>query len=88
MGTVLPWLVVVSWMSAMFAWSSLLSLHGSSAHTSEVILRYLAHIGEYAVLTVLLWSGVQRYTGNRMRAWLSAALVAVLYLLLDDWHQA
>jgi hypothetical protein len=42
------------------------------------VLRKLAHIGAYAVLTVLLWWALQMYTSSKVRAWLLAALAAAL----------
>lgn len=88
MSAIMWWLLVVGWMSTMFAVSSLLSLHVSVAHSYDVVLRNLAHIGEYAVLTALLWWGLQRYLGRRRRVWLVAALAAALYGLVDEWHQS
>jgi hypothetical protein len=75
-------------MSAMFALSSIPSLHVPLAHSYDFVLRKVAHIGEYAVLTALLWWALQTYTGSRVRAWLLAALAAVLYGVSDEWHQS
>jgi hypothetical protein len=88
MGTIIRWLMVVGWMSAMFALSSVLSLQGPFTHSSDFIFRTLAHIGEYAVLTALLGWGLQRSMGRTVRAWLFAALAAALYGVSDAWHQA
>jgi VanZ family protein len=85
---IIRWLFVVLWMSAMFALSSIPSLHIPFAHSYDFVLRKVAHIGEYAVLTAVLWWALQRYTGSRVWAWLLAALAAVLYGVSDEWHQS
>jgi VanZ family protein len=85
---IIRWLCVVLWMSAIFALSSIPSLHVPFAHSSDFVLRKLAHIGAYAVLTALLWWAFQRYTGRKVRSWLFAALAAALYGIADEWHQS
>jgi hypothetical protein len=44
--------------------------------------------GAYAVLTALLWWAFQGHTGSKVRAWLFAALAAVLCGISDEWHQS
>jgi VanZ family protein len=87
MAAIMRWLAVVLWMSVIFALSSIPSLQVPFAHTYDFLLRKGAHIGEYAVLTVLLWWALQRYTSSRRQAWLLAVLAAVLYSVSDEWHQ-
>jgi VanZ family protein len=81
------WLVVVLWITVIFVVSSIPSLHVPFAHSYDFLLRKLAHIGAYAVLTVVLSWAFQMYTDSRIRAWLLAAFVAVLYGVSDEWHQ-
>jgi VanZ family protein len=88
MAAIIPWLLVVCWMGVIFALSSIPSLRVPFAHSYDFVLRKLAHIGEYAVLTVLLLRAFQRHTSSRVRAWLFAALAAALYGLSDEWHQS
>jgi VanZ family protein len=88
MAAIIRWLLVVFWMSAIFALSSIPSLQVPFAHSYDFVLRKLAHISEYAVLTILLWWALQLYTGSRVQAWLLAALAAALYGLSDEWHQS
>ena len=88
MNAILRWLVVVLWMSVIFVLSSIPSLHVPFAHSYDFLLRKLAHIGEYAVLTVLLSWAFHMYIDSRIRAWLLAALAAVLYGVSDEWHQS
>jgi VanZ family protein len=85
---IIRWFVVAFWMSVIFVLSSIPSLHVPFAHSYDFLLRKLAHIGEYAVLTVALSWAFQMYTGSRVRAWLLAALAAALYGVSDEWHQS
>jgi VanZ family protein len=85
---IIRWFVVVLWMGVIFVLSSIPSLHVPFAHSYDFVLRKLAHIGEYAVLTVVLFWALQMYTDSRTRAWLLAALVAILYAVSDEWHQS
>jgi VanZ family protein len=82
------WFVVVFWMSVIFVLSSIPSLHVPFAHSYDFLLRKLAHIGEYAILTVVVSWALQMHTSSRIRAWLLAALAAALYGVSDEWHQA
>jgi VanZ family protein len=84
---IIRWLVVVLWMSVIFLLSSIPSLDIPFAHSYDFLLRKVAHIGEYAVLTVVLSWALQMYTDSRIRAWMLAALAAVLYGVSDEWHQ-
>jgi VanZ family protein len=88
MGAIIRWLMVVVWMCTIFVLSSIPSLHVPFAHTYDFLLRKLAHIGEYGVLTALFWWAFQMYPGSRRRAWLLAALASALYGVSDEWHQS
>jgi VanZ family protein len=88
MSAIIRWLMVVVWMSAIFILSSFSSLHVPLAHTYDFLLRKLAHIGEYGVLTALFWWTFRMYTGSRGRAWLLAAVASALYAVSDEWHQS
>jgi VanZ family protein len=83
----LRWSAVLLWAGMIFALSSLPSLQSPFAPAYDFVLRQLAHIGEFTVLTVLLWWAFQMYTGRRVQAWLLAVLAAVLYSVSDEWHQ-
>jgi VanZ family protein len=85
---IIRWLGVVFWMSVIFVLSSIPSLHIPFAHSYDFLLRKLGHIGEYAVLTVVLSWAFHMYTGSRLRAWLLAALAAALYGVSDEWHRS
>jgi VanZ like family len=73
------WLPVLAWAAVIFAFSSVPDL-GTGLGGWDLVLRKIAHAGEYAVLGALL----ARATG---RPWLAAAL-GVLYAVSDEVHQA
>jgi hypothetical protein len=87
MAAIIRWLFVVCWMGVIFALSPIASLQIPFAHSYDFVLSKLAHIGEYAILTVLLWWALQMHTSSKVRAWLFAALAAALYGVSDEWHQ-
>ena len=69
----------VAWMVLIFVLSA---QSGDVRHTdSEIVLRKLAHIGEYLVLTLLLARALPRHAISFV------ALVAVVYATTDEWHQ-
>jgi VanZ family protein len=84
---IIRWFVVVFWMSVIFMLSSIPSLHVPFAHSYDFLLRKLAYIGEYAILTIAFSWAFEMYTSSRRRAWLLAALAATLYAISDEWHQ-
>ena len=72
------WVPVVAWATVIFALSS---LPGSSTELStwEVVLRKVAHVTEYAVLTTLLCRALRRIV--------PAVVLAALYAVTDEVHQ-
>jgi VanZ family protein len=72
------WLPVVLWAAVIFALSSVPSLD-SGLGVWDLILRKLAHTGEYALLAALLFRALAR-------PWL-AFLAALAYAASDELHQ-
>jgi hypothetical protein len=68
MAAIIRWLFVVCWMGVIFALSPIASLQIPFAHSYDFVLRKLAHIDEYAILTVLLWWALQMHTSSKVRA--------------------
>jgi VanZ family protein len=80
----LPPLVV---MGAIFFLSAQSS---SGSHTVvELILRKLAHVTEYAVLTLCWWRALSglRVSGSNRRRVLLAVCLALAYSASDEFHQ-
>jgi VanZ family protein len=70
---------VAAWAAVIFALSSVPSL-GTGLGTWDLVLRKLAHMGEYAILGALLVRAVGR-------PWPAVALGA-LYAVSDEVHQS
>ena len=75
------WLVVVVWMGLIFAVSAQPSLPEAPDPLFDTLLKKLAHMTEYAILCLLLWSALPAET-----PWWAWA-VAVLYAVSDEVHQ-
>jgi VanZ family protein len=73
------WLPVVAWAALIFAFSSVPDL-GTGLGGWDLLLRKIAHAGEYAVLGALL----VRAAG---RPWVAVAL-GVAYAISDEIHQS
>jgi VanZ family protein len=84
---VVPWCAVVPWMGVIFALSAIPSFASPLAPVYDFMLRKLAHMAVYAVLTVLLFRVLRRHVASNTRALLLAVLVAGLYACSDEWHQ-
>ena len=72
------WAPVVGWAALIFALSSIPDL-GTGLGTWDLVLRKVAHAGEYAILGALLLRATRRLP-------LSLA-VGVLYAVSDELHQ-
>jgi VanZ family protein len=78
------WLPPIVWMAVIFTFSS---LHGGGhLPAAEVVLRKLAHVSEYFVLTALLLRALRR--SQVAAAWAVAAAAALVYAASDEWHQS
>jgi len=74
------WLPVAAWAALIFALSSIPSL-GTGLGTWDLVLRKLAHVGEYAILGALLLRALGR---QRLAA---AFALGVAYAVTDEYHQ-
>jgi len=81
------WCAVALWMGLIFALSSVPSLTIPGGPIVNLVLRKLAHFGEFAVLTGLLWWALRIHVPNPLQAGLLAVLTAVLFACSDEWHQ-
>lgn len=72
------WLPVVIWAAVIFGFSSIPSL-GTDLGVWDTVLRKLAHLGEYAVLGVLLARALRRTA--------PALVLGSLYAVTDELHQ-
>jgi VanZ family protein len=81
------WMAVVFWMGVIFALSATPSLASPFEPVYDFILRKLAHLTVFAVLTVLLFRAFRLHVAGPTHAWLLAMLAAALYACSDEWHQ-
>jgi VanZ family protein len=81
------WMAVVFWMGVIFAFSATPSLASPFEPVYDFILRKLAHLTVFAVLTVLLFRAFRLHVARPTYAWLLAMFVAALYACSDEWHQ-
>jgi VanZ family protein len=81
------WTAVVFWMGVIFALSAMPSLVSPFEPTYDFILRKLAHVTVYVVLTLLVYGALRAHMARSARVWMLAMLIAVLYACLDEWHQ-
>jgi VanZ family protein len=78
------WLPPLAWMAIIFAFSA---RHGGGhLPAAEVVLRKLAHVAEYLILTLLLLRALQR-SGVALVAPVAIA-AALAYACSDEWHQS
>jgi VanZ family protein len=80
------WLPVVLWAALIFGLSGIPKL--DSGLELDYILRKMAHVTEYAILTCLLWRALKGY--NLAPVYLVAypALISLLYAVSDEFHQS
>jgi VanZ family protein len=74
-------------MAAIFTLSSIPSLASPFDPWYDLMLRKLAHVFEYAVLTALLFWALRRHRAAGAGTLAIAALLASLYAFSDEWHQ-
>jgi VanZ family protein len=81
------WLLVVCWMGVIFTLSAVPSLASPFKPVYDVILRKLAHVTLYAVLTILVYRALRPHIARPTHAWPLAIVVAAVYACSDEWHQ-
>lgn len=79
------WVAVVVWAAVIYYFSSLSRLPPAVTTWS---LTKLAHIMEYAVLTLLLIRALDAHQLARSRVLWAAAILAVGYAVSDEYHQS
>ncbi len=85
---ILNWLYVFIWAGLIFFLSHQSGLSSGLPSNWDFVLRKLAHLAEYAVLTYLLFNALNRHQlKNSQIIWLSF-LFAFLYAVTDEYHQA
>lgn len=85
--TITRFLPALIWMGLIFFFSSIpdLSLHGQLS-VYDFVLRKLAHITEYAILTICYYYALPNMqTKKRL---LLSAVISIVYATTDEFHQS
>lgn len=83
--TAAPFAAPLALMALIFAFSAMPA--GDEQHgTLMLVVRKLAHFGEYFALTALWWWALRTQIGGR-RALLPAMAIAFGYAISDEFHQ-
>jgi len=81
------WGLVILWMAFIFYLSHQPSLSSGLQVYWDLILRKIAHITEYAILTFLLIKALGEHNLTGKQIILLSIIVAVLYAISDEYHQ-
>jgi len=79
------WFPVIVWAGIIFILSSIPNLE--SGLEQDFILRKIAHILEYAILTFLLFRAGISAGWQIKKAIIFSIIIAFLYALTDEYHQ-
>ena len=82
------WGLALAWMGLIYYFSSQSSFAILDHVWQPSLLSIAAHFTEYAVLAVLLWMALRNTTSVARLATPIAFVLAVLYAISDEWHQA
>lgn len=84
----LRWGLVLAWMGLIFALSAQPDMVHHPDSVTDIVLKKLGHLAEYAVLAGLVWWALRAHaTSLDRRTYLVAFVMAVLYAASDEWHQ-
>lgn len=86
-GEITDWIAVAAWMGMIFILSSIPGLATDFSHTTNLILRKLAHITEYTFLAVLVYRAVSRRLTISTTANIVVLIIVLLYAMTDEIHQ-
>jgi len=81
------WIFVFVWAGLIFFLSHQPFLKSGLPNQWDFVLRKLAHITEYAILTWLLIRALKEYQLTNKQIIFLAISLAVLYALSDEYHQ-
>ena len=82
------WFPVFLWCALIYYLSSIPSLKSDFSSDIDFILRKIAHMAEYGILTVLLFRAYLKSNGFTIRKSISFAVIfALTYALADEYHQ-
>lgn len=85
---ILNWFLVFIWAGIIFFLSHQPDLKSNFPSEYDFILRKLAHIFEYAVLTFLLIKALNQHQLSAKKVLIFSISLAILYAFSDEYHQS
>lgn len=84
----LNYFLLILWMGVIFYLSSQPDLKSGFESQTDFILRKLAHITEYGILTFLAWRAISDGGVKNNKRYLIAAIIfSAFYAISDEYHQ-
>lgn len=84
----IDWFFVIGWMGLIFGLSATPDLRSGLDTDWDLVVRKLAHAGEYALLGWLVSRALRRSGVGRRRALAAAVVICLSYAMSDEWHQS
>ena len=83
------WILVIIWMGLIFLLSHQPNLKSGLVSWLDLILRKIAHVVEYGVLTWLLIRALSSAKEKKIskKTLIIAGVIAILYAISDEYHQ-
>ncbi len=82
------WFPVFLWCALIYYLSSIPSLKSDFSSDIDFILRKIAHMTEYGILTLLLFRAYFKSNGFTIKKSISFAIIfALTYAFTDEYHQ-
>ena len=85
---ILNWFLVIIWAGFIFFLSHQTGLKSNLPNEYDLILRKLAHISEYAILTFLLIRALSGYNLKSKKILILSVFLSLLYAFSDEYHQS
>lgn len=86
--TFLNYLLLILWMGVIFYLSSQPDLKSGFESQLDFVLRKMAHITEYGILTFLAWQALSDGVMKKNVKYLIMAIIfSALYAMSDEYHQ-
>ena len=81
------WLPVVIWLTVIFAFSSRPTKVTSEIYWQDFVVKKLAHIIEYGILTVLIYRALVNSNVEKKEAGFYSIILSLMYGVSDEFHQ-
>lgn len=82
------WLPPILWALLIFTFSSLATVKTSEIYWQDFVVKKLAHLTEYAVLSFLIYRGLASSGFSKEESGFYAILLSVFYAFTDEFHQS